>query len=422
MIKVLDCKNSNYLSRLKLIINKRRSRSKVNTDIVIKIVRDIKKNKKKALLKYEKKFSKNTKLKPTKKEINSSIKSLDPKIKNAIDFAYSRILKFHSLQKTKNIKYLDKQNNKIEYRYIPIQSVGIYVPSNLPSTLLMNAILAKKIVGVKRVVLANPRSNGKLNPAVMYAAKKCGISEIMSAGGSQAIASLAYIQKVNKIVGPGNDYVARAKKEVFGDVGIEGMIAGPSEITIVADKNTNLKEVLTSLIGQAEHDTNSQCILIVNNQDFIKSLKKSLKDELDKIPRKDIAKKSLLKNGLIIRVYNNKQIIDSINEIAPEHLELNLKNYKKLINKINNAGSICIGKYSAMAVTDYNAGTNHVLPTLGSAKFSSGLNVGEFYKKISYIKLSKKGIEVIGKKAITLAEYEGLIGHAQSIKSRIRRS
>ncbi len=422
MIKVLDCKNSNYLSRLKLIINKRRSRSKVNTDIVIKIVRDIKKNKKKALLKYEKKFSKNTKLKPTKKEINSSIKSLDPKIKNAIDFAYSRILKFHSLQKTKNIKYLDKQNNKIEYRYIPIQSVGIYVPSNLPSTLLMNAILAKKIVGVKRVVLANPRSNGKLNSAVMYAAKKCGISEIMSAGGSQAIASLAYIQKVNKIVGPGNDYVARAKKEVFGDVGIEGMIAGPSEITVVADKNTNLKEVLTSLIGQAEHDTNSQCILIVNNQDFIKSLKKSLKDELDKIPRKDIAKKSLLKNGLIIRVYNNKQIIDSINEIAPEHLELNLKNYKKLINKINNAGSICIGKYSAMAVTDYNAGTNHVLPTLGSAKFSSGLNVGEFYKKISYIKLSKKGIEVIGKKAITLAEYEGLIGHAQSIKSRIRRS
>ncbi len=421
MIKVLDCKNSNYLSRLKLIINKRRSRSKVNTDIVIKIVRDIKKNKKKALLKYEKKFSKNTKLKPTKKEINSSIKSLDPKIKNAIDFAYSRILKFHSLQKTKNIKYLDKQNNKIEYRYIPIQSVGIYVPSNLPSTLLMNAILAKKIVGVKRVVLANPRSNGKLNPAVMYAAKKCGISEIMSAGGSQAIASLAYIQKVNKIVGPGNDYVARAKKEVFGDVGIEGMIAGPSEITVVADKNTNLKEVLTSLIGQAEHDTNSQCILIVNNQDFIKSLKKSLKDELDKIPRKDIAKKSLLKNGLIIRVYNNKQIIDSINEIAPEHLELNLLSYKKLIKKINNAGSICIGKYSAMAVTDYNAGTNHVLPTLGSAKFSSGLNVSEFYKKISYIKLSKKGIEVIGKKAITLAEYEGLIGHAQSIKSRIRR-
>ena len=422
MIKVLDCKNSNYLSRLKLIINKRRSRSKVNTDIVIKIVRDIKKNKKKALLKYEKKFSKNTKLKPTKKEINSSIKSLDPKIKNAIDFAYSRILKFHSLQKTKNIKYLDKQNNKIEYRYIPIQSVGIYVPSNLPSTLLMNAILAKKIVGVKRVVLANPRSNGKLNPAVMYAAKKCGISEIMSAGGSQAIASLAYIQKVNKIVGPGNDYVARAKKEVFGDVGIEGMIAGPSEITVVADKNTNLKEVLTSLIGQAEHDTNSQCILIVNNQDFIKSLKKSLKGELDKIPRKDIAKKSLLKNGLIIRVYNNKQIIDSINEIAPEHLELLNKDYKKYVHKIRNAGCIGLGKYSPVSSSDYAVGVNHTLGVMGSAKFASGLNLSDYYKKISIFSLTKKGIEVIGKKAITLAEYEGLIGHAQSIKSRIRRS
>jgi len=420
MIKILDCKNSNYLSRLKLILNKRRFKSKINTNIVTKIVKDIKKNKQKALLKYEKKFSKNTKIKPTKKEINKSIKSLNPKIKNAIDFAYSRILKFHSLQKTKNIKYVDKQNNKIEYKYIPIQSVGIYVPSNLPSTLLMAAIPAKKISGVKRVVLANPRLNGKLNPAVMYAAKKCGVSEIISAGGSQAIASLAYIQKVNKIVGPGNDYVARAKKEVFGDVGIEG-IAGPSEITVVADKNTNLKAVLTSLIGQAEHSTNSQCILIVNNKDFIKYLKKGLNKELNKIPRKDIAKKSLLRNGLIIRVYNNKQIVDSINEIAPEHLELNFKNYKKLISKIKNAGSICIGKYSAMAVTDYNAGTNHVLPTLGSSKFSSGLNVGEFYKKISYIKLSKKGIEVIGKKAITLAEYEGLIGHAQSIKSRMRR-
>lgn len=422
MIKILDSKNSNYLSKLKLILEKRKLGSKINTDSVIKIVKDIKKNKRKALIKYEKKFSKNTKIKPTINEINNSIKSLDPKIKAAIDFAYSRILKFHSFQKTKNIKYLDKQNNKIEYRYIPIQSIGIYVPANLPSTLLMNAIPAKKIAKVKRVVLANPRLNGKLNPAVMYAAKKCGISEIVSAGGSQAIASLAYIQRVNKIIGPGNDYVARAKKEVFGDVGIEGMIAGPSEITIVADKNTNLNEVITSMISQAEHDTNSQCILITNNLNLIKSINKQLKHELNKIPRKVIAKKSLLKNGLIIRVYNNKQIIESVNEIAPEHLELNIKNYKKILNKINNAGSIMIGRYSPMSASDYAIGPTHCLPTLGSAKFSSGLNVDEFYKKTSYIKLSKKGIEVIGKKAITLAEYEGLIGHAQSIKSRIRRS
>jgi len=421
MINVLDCKKSNYLSRLKSILEKRRSGNKINSDIAIKIVKDVKKNKQKALLKYEKKFSKNKQVKISKNELSNSIKQLDPKVKNAIDFAYNRILKFHKNQKVKNFKFKDNLNNLFEYKFLPIESVGIYVPANLPSTLLMNAIPAR-LANVKRIVLANPKQNGKLNSAVLYAAKKLNIKEIYSMGGAQAIASLAYIQKVNKIIGPGNDYVTRAKKEVFGHVGIEGMTAGPSEITIVADKNTNLNEVVTSIIGQAEHDINSQCILITNNQSLIQSLKKILNNKLNTIPRKKIAKKSLLINGLIIKVYNDKQIIDSINEIAPEHLELNLKNYKKLINKINNAGSICIGKYSAMAVTDYNAGTNHVLPTLGSAKFSSGLNVGEFYKKISYIKLSKKGIEVIGKKAITLAEYEGLIGHAQSIKSRIRSS
>ena len=420
MIKILNCKNLNYLSRLRLILEKRRLGSKINTDIVIKIVKDVKKNKQKALLKYEKKFSNNKEIKVSKKKFLNSIKQLDPKVKKAIDFAHDRILKFHKKQKLKNLKFKDKYNNLLEYKFSPIENIGIYVPANLPSTLLMNAIPAK-LANVKRIVLANPKINGKLNSAVLYAAKKLNIKEIYSMGGAQAIASLAYIQKVNKIIGPGNDYVARAKREVFGDVGIEGMIAGPSEITIVADKNTNFNEVVTSMIGQAEHDVNSQCILITNNQNLIKSIKKFLNNELNKIPRKWIAKKSLLKNGLIIRVFNNKQIIDSINEIAPEHLELNLNNYKKLIKKINNVGSICLGKYSAMAVTDYNAGTNHVLPTLGSAKFSSGLNVGEFYKKTSHIKLSKKGIEVIGKKAITIAEHEGLIGHVQSIKSRIRR-
>ena len=421
MIKILDCKNSNYLSKLKSILEKRRSKNKIKTNIVTKIVKDVKENKQKALLKYERKFSKNKEIKISKKKLLNSIKQLDPKVKSAIDFAYNRILKFHKNQKIKNLKIKDNLNNLFEYKFSPIESIGIYVPANLPSTLLMNAIPAK-LSNVKRIVLANPKQNGKLNPAVLYVAKKLNIKEIYSMGGAQAIASLAYIQKVNKIVGPGNDYVARAKKEVFGDVGIEGMIAGPSEITVVADKNTSFKEVITSMIGQAEHDINSQCILITNNQNLIKLVRKLLNEELNKIPRKKIAKKSLLTNGLIVKVYNNKQIIDSINEISPEHLELNFKNYKNIIKKINNAGSICIGRYSAMAVTDYNAGTNHVLPTLGSAKFSSGLNVWEFYKKTSYIKLSKKGIEVIGKKAITLAEYEGLIGHAQSIKSRIRRS
>tara|TARA_B100001540_G_scaffold171065_1_gene151099 strand:- start:439 stop:1704 length:1266 start_codon:yes stop_codon:yes gene_type:complete len=420
MIKTIDCSKKNYLTKLVSFLEKRRNLDKRKSKVVSTILKDIKKNKIKGVIKYEKKFSKNSNLKPSSEKINNSIKTLEPKIKAAIDLAYSRIFKFHKLQKVKNIKYIDKYNNKLEYKHKPIESVGIYVPANLPSTLLMNGVLAK-IAGVKRIVLANPKLNGKLNPAVLYAAKKIGIKEIYSMGGVQAIASMAYIQKVNKIVGPGNQYVAEAKRILFGKVGIEGMNAGPSEITILAEKNTNVNEVITSMIGQAEHDVNAQCILVTKDNKLANQVLSKIFNINRNIPRKNISLKSLKKNGLIILAKSDKQIIDVINEIAPEHLELNIKNYKKYINKINNAGSICIGKYSPMAVTDYNSGTNHVLPTAGSAKFSSGLNLNEFYKKISHITLSKKGVEVIGKSATHLAEYEQLFGHALSIRSRIRR-
>ena len=419
MIKVINCKNKNYNKELLSFLDKRRSGKATDTATVPKILKDIKINGRKALLKYEKKFSKNTEIVPSPQKINKSIKLLNPKIKKAIDFAYDRILKFHSKQKVKDIKYVDKFKNKLEYKYVPIQSVGIYVPANLPSTLLMNAIPAK-IAGVKRIVLANPKLNGKLNPSVLYAAKKLGIKEIYSMGGAQAIASLTYIQKVNKIVGPGNIYVARSKREVFGDVGIEGMIAGPSEITVLADNKTDLDDVTTSMIGQAEHDINSQCVLITKDKNLVNKFKADVVQKLKKLPRKNIATKSLRNNGLILLAKNDKQIVDLINEIAPEHLELNVYSYKNYLNKIHNAGSICIGRYSPMAVSDYNVGTNHVLPTLGSAKFSSGLNLNEFYKKISHITLTKKGIEKIGEYATHLAEYEELDGHAQSIRSRMK--
>ena len=421
MIKILNCNNKKYLNNLINFLDKRRSKKKDQSKIIVKIVKDIKKNKFKALIKYEKKFSRNKDIKPNLRKINLAIKSLDPKIKKSINFAYKRIYNFHLKQKSKNINYIDDLNNKIDYKYVPIQSVGVYVPANLPSTLLMNAIPAK-IAGVKKIVLATPKNKGQLNPAVLYAAKKLGITEIYSMGGAQAIASLAYIQKVNKIVGPGNIYVANAKKEVLGDVGVEGMFAGPSEITVLADKNTELNEVTTSMIGQAEHDVNSQCILITKDTKLIKSFKSDLSKKLKNLPRKNIAKKSLKSNGLIIKVRKDKQIIEIINEIAPEHLEINVSNYKKYVSKIYNAGSICIGKYSPMALSDYVVGTNHVLPTNSSAKFSSGLNLSEFYKKISYIKLSKKGVEKIGEYATHLAEYEQLKGHALSIKSRMKRS
>ena len=388
--------------------------------LVKSILSDIKKNGSKAVLKYEKKYSKNSQIKPSIKKINLSIKSLDRKVKDAIDYAYKRIYKFHSAQKIKNISYKDSLGNRLEYKYFPIDSIGVYVPANLPSSVLMNTIPAK-IAGVKKIVLVNPKTKGRLDPAVLYAAKKIGVSEILSIGGAQAIGSLAYVQKVNKIIGPGNIFVANAKKELFGQVGLEGMIAGPSEITILADNNSNIEEVTTSMIAQAEHDVKSQSILITKSKKLANEVNKRVFGYLKNLPKKKVALRSLKTNGLIILIKDDKQIIQVINEIAPEHLEMNVKNYKKYLNKIKNVGSICLGKYSPMAVTDYNAGTNHVLPTLGSAKFSSGLNLSEFYKKISYINLSKKGVEVIGKKAITLAEYEQLIGHAQSIKSRIRR-
>ena len=423
MIKAINCNNSNFTKKLTILLEKRRQVKRYDTKIVSSIINDIKKNKIKALLKYEKKFSKNKNIKPSKIQINTAIKKLDPKVKKAIDFAYDRILKFHSIQlkNLKNIIYKDKYKNKLEYRNVPIESVGIYVPGNLPSTLMMISIPAK-LAKVKRLVLATPKINGNLNAAVLYVAKKVGIKEIYSFGGAQAIASLAYIQKVNKILGPGNRFVAEAKRQLSGKVvGTESMFAGPSEICVLADKDSNIDQVATSLISQAEHDTDSQCILITKDERLIKKVKIKIAKLLENLPRKKIASSSLKKHGLILKVKNDRQIIDCINTISTEHLELLVKNYKKYSKKIINVGSICNGEYSSMCVSDFTVGINHVLPTAGSAKFSSGININEFIKKISVVTLSKLGVEKIANPAITLSEFEQLDGHAQSIRSRIKR-
>jgi histidinol dehydrogenase len=426
-MKTLNSNSKNFDKILDKLLLQRKKKIQFNPASVTSIIKDVKKNGDKALLKYERKFNQNSVIIPSSKEISKSIRILDKKVKNAIDLAYNRIYKFHSLQKFKNISYTDKLNNKIEYKYVPIESVAIYVPGSTvsyPSSVLMNAIPAI-VAGVKRIVMTNPGFNGKLNPAVLYAAYKCGIKEIYSIGGPSAIAAVAYgtkkIKKVNKIVGPGNAYVAAAKKEVFGDVGIEGMTAGPSEITIVCDKFSNPEWVASDLIGQAEHDNLAQCLLISKNKQLIEKVKIEILKQLKEIPRASIARKSLKDNGILMHITSDKKIIDLVNKIAPEHLELNIKNYKSYIPKIKNSGSICLGKYAVMAMTDYNVGSNHVLPTDGSAKYSSGISVNEFYKRISYINLSKKGIESLGSSVITLANYEGLAAHAQSIKKRIRR-
>jgi histidinol dehydrogenase len=427
MIKILDSKKKNFDVTLDRLLSQRRSKIQLKSNSVTKIIKDVKKNGDAAILKYERKFNKNNIIIPSPKQISKSIASLEKKVKKAIDLAYTRIYKFHTLQKVKNISYTDKLKNKLEYKYIPIESVAIYVPgstASYPSSVLMNAIPAL-IAGVKRIIMINPGQKGKQNPAVLYAAKKCKIKEVYSIGGPSAIASVAYgtkkIKKVDKIVGPGNLYVAAAKKEVFGDVGIEGMIAGPSEVTIVCDKFSNPEWVASDLIGQAEHDKLAQCILISKDKNIIKKVNDEIIKQLKELPRINVAKKSILTNGILIHIKSDQKIIDVVNKIAPEHLELNIKNYKKIVSKIKNSGSICLGKYAVMAMTDYNVGSNHVLPTNSSARYSSGISVNEFYKRISYINLSKKGIETLGPSVITLANYEGLAGHAKSVEKRIRR-
>ena len=426
-MKVLDSSKKNFGKLLDNLLLQRKRKVQSSSVSVTNIIKDVKKNGDKALLKYEKKFNKNSIIEPSSNQIQKSIKSLNSIVKQSIDTAYNRIYKFHSLQKFKNISYTDKFKNKLEYKYLPLESVAIYVPgstASYPSSVLMNAIPAI-VAGVKRIVMINPGYKGKQNPAVLYAAKKCKIKEIYSIGGPSAIAAVSYgtkkIKKVNKIVGPGNAYVAAAKKEVFGDVGIEGMTAGPSEVTIVCDKYSNPEWIASDLIGQAEHDDLAQCILISKDKNLLNKVKTEIIKQLKEIPRESIAKRSLQNNGILMHVNSDKKIIDIVNKIAPEHLELNVKNYKSIVSKIKNSGSICLGKYAVMAMTDYNVGSNHVLPTNGSAKYSSGISVNEFYKRISYINLSKKGIESLGPSVITLANYEGLVGHAQSVLKRIRR-
>ena len=366
------------------------------------------------------------KIKFSKNEINEISRKIDKELKRSIDIAFIRIKKFHTKQKFSSFKYKDNYQNELSYKFSPIERVGVYVPggtASYPSTVLMNCIPAM-VAGVKNIYLTTPALNSKVNPAIIYAAKKCKVKEIYKMGGAQSIAAFAYgtktFKKVDKIVGPGNAFVASAKKEVFGEVGID-MVAGPSEVSIVADKYSNPEWIASDLIAQAEHDVFAQSILITNSKDLIKSVNLSLKTQLTSLPKKNIAFKSLKNFGLAILANSNKKILEVINTIAPEHLEIISEKHKSIIKKVKNAGSIFIGKFSPEAMGDYLAGPNHVLPTSGSAKFSSGLSVNDFLKRHSLIKITKSGIERLGPSVISLAKHENLDGHANSVKIRIKK-
>ena len=430
MIKVLKLSSKNSLKVLEVFLNKRKSIQKNQTSIVTKIIKDVKKNGDAAVINYEKRFSKikskSNNLTFSNKEINNISKKIDIKIKRSIDLAYERIKKFHSKQKFTSFTFKDKYKNVFSYKYSPLEKVGVYVPggtASYPSTVLMNCIPAI-VAGVKNIYLTTPSLNSKINPAVIYAAKKCGVKKIYKTGGAQTIAALAYgtkkFEKVDKIVGPGNAFVACAKKEVFGDVGID-MVAGPSEVSIVADKTASPNLVAADLIAQAEHDVNAQSILITNNKNLIHLVNLSLKKQLIKLKKKNIASQSLKNFGLAILANNKKSILEAINIIAPEHLELCTNINNEIIKGVKNAGSIFVGKFSPEAIGDYLAGPNHVLPTSGSARFSSGLSVNDFLKRHSLIKITKTGIERLGPSVINLAEHENLDGHANSVKIRLKK-
>ena len=430
MLKFLNFNKKNSFTTLEKILNRRKSSQRNKTSVVNKIISNVKKNGDKAVLSYEKKFSKiktkTNRIVFSKKEINIISKKIDKNVKKSIDLAFNRIKKFHSKQKFLPFNLKDKYKNELAYKYSPIEKIGVYVPGGIasyPSTVLMNCIPAI-VAGVKNIYLTTPSLGAKINPAIIYAAKKCRVKKIYKTGGAHSIAAFAYgtktFKKVDKIIGPGNAFVAIAKKEVFCDVGID-MVAGPSEVTIVSDKHNNPNLIAADLIAQAEHDIFAQSILVTDNKDLIKSVNKCLREQLNELPKKKIASKSLNNFGLAIFVNSKKNIIEIINTIAPEHLEICMKNSNEIIKKINNAGSIFIGKFSPEAMGDYIAGPNHVLPTSGAARFSSGLSVNDFVKRHSLIKISKTGIERLGPSVINLAQHENLDGHANSIKIRLKK-
>tara|TARA_B100000886_G_scaffold173913_1_gene119012 strand:+ start:5637 stop:6938 length:1302 start_codon:yes stop_codon:yes gene_type:complete len=429
-LKLFSFNQKNSSKKLELFLNSRKSVQQNKSIKVKTIIKKVKKDGDKAVLNFEKKFS-NTKIKSKKikfseSEIKKILKKIDKNLKSSIDLAFDRIKKFHLKQKLIPFKYKDKFKNEFSYKFSPIEKVGVYVPggtASYPSTVLMNCIPAL-VAGVKNIYLTTPTLGKSVNPAIIYAAKKCRVKEIYKTGGAHSVAALAFgtktFKKVDKIVGPGNAFVAAAKKEVFGEVGID-MVAGPSEVSIVADKFSNPDWIASDLIAQAEHDYFAQSILITNNKDLIRLVNISLKSQLMNLPKKEIASQSLKKYGLAIYVKNRGKISDVINIIAPEHLEINFNKSNKIISKIKNAGSIFIGKYSAEAMGDYLAGPNHVLPTSRSAKYSSGLSVYDFLKRHSLIKITKTGIERLGPSVINLAEHENLDGHANSIKIRLKK-
>ena len=425
MIKTMKYTNmvelKNELSRSQF------SHDDVNT-IVKGILDDVKLRGDQALYDYNKKFDNVSlsSLQVTEKEIEDAFNRLDKELLEVIRYSHENIVRYHTKQKRND--FLDKDTDGVILGQIinPIEKVGIYVPGGTaayPSTVLMNAVPAK-VAGVEEIVMVTPpNEDGTISDVILAAAKIAGVTKIFKIGGAQAVAALSYgtetIPAVYKIVGPGNIFVAMAKKMVFGEVAID-MVAGPSEVLIISDDSSDPVHIAADLLSQAEHDKLAACILVTTSEELAKSVAIEIESQLAELPRQEIARESINNNGKIIIAKSIEEAILISNEIAPEHLELAVMDPFALLSKIKNAGSIFLGHNTPEPLGDYLAGPNHTIPTSGTAKFASPLSVDDFIKKSSVIYYSKEALEKVKDKVILFAESEGLTAHANSVRKRFK--
>ena len=426
---LLNSQNSNFEKEFKKLLLAKREDS-VDVDVSVReIIGGVIELGDQALIEYTKKFDRisltTDTLRFTQSELKEQAAQVSDKDRSALELAVTRIKSYHEKQLPDDTFWTDESGVELGWRWSPVSAAGLYVPGGLasyPSSVLMNAIPAK-VAGVKRLAITVPTPDNKVNPMVLLAAQLSGVDEVYRVGGAQAIAALAYgtktIKPVDKITGPGNAFVAAAKRQVFGKVGID-MIAGPSEILVIADKTSRPDWIALDLLSQAEHDENAQSILITDSDDVINAVTEKIEINLQNLSRNEIAGKSWKNNGAIIKVPNFEVAAELSNRIAPEHLELCVSDPENLAKKISNAGAIFLGHWTPEAVGDYVTGPNHVLPTARSARFSSGLSVMDFLKRTTLAKVSRDALLKIGPSAVTLANSEGLECHGLSISERIK--
>ena len=424
----LDIREPGFAAAFDVLVNARREADEDVSRDVADIIARVRLDGDPALAEYTSRFDRHdlqaTGWLATSAERKAALDGLDPELRKALDLAADRIWTYHAAQKPADSETIDAAGVRMGARWTPVDAAGLYVPGGraaYPSSVLMNALPAR-VAGVDRLVMVTPTPDGVVNPLVLAAAELAAVHEVYRVGGAQAIAALAYgtktIAPVVKIVGPGNAYVAAAKRQVFGQVGID-MVAGPSEVVVIADKNNDASWIASDLLAQAEHDAAAQSILITDNEAFGREVVASVEAQLTTLPRADIARASWASFGAVIVVERLDQAVLLTDRLAPEHLEIATAEPERLAGQIRNAGAIFIGRYTPEVIGDYVAGPNHVLPTARSARFASGLSVLDFMKCTSILKLDAESLNALSTEAMSLAKAEGLEAHRRSVAIRL---